>query len=573
MAVTSKSFARLRCENQFRPGENVKFILEYSENLAPIQATLQIDLGYGLFVPVYTQSQYANTAIEGVWFEEFVVPAYGLGLEPDEVNFVSMPAGQGATAKVLLGDTATYGTDNRYNYELAKLNECASKYRDHHESPEWQAMMEDAIANATNLPIPAEEHEKQEAIIMAINAYRANPSWRTAANIGVAYANGLMACTFNVTDETKVFESNTIQVPVYVASKYPIAWLDNYGEPPYETTITSSVFDKKVWYYRVYSTPASEKFDYINSYRGVLYDSHNKIVKDTGIKHDWILTTSPNHSIRFRGLKDGQTYTAKVFGSTVGGYHIESQPLTVHVDIQPFEPSPYVTLTNAPAKGSVKIETHIPASYSAISIYRSIEGADEWMLVSRIVTSDDVTIYDPGAVAGIPYTYKVVADNTSYYASIIHKFNGVCIWDRYGCYCAEVNVTKYAIDKNARTVFQTTVGSKYPYAIIPSVADYHESGSTSGSFFDTEDDCQIKQEEIQEGNASYSHAMLDWLNNGQAKMLKYDDGFAAIVAIDGSPSISQDENELYINNFGWKEIANWENLEDWITCGLIEEEE
>ena len=64
--------------------------------------------------------------------------------------------------------------------------------------------------------------------------------------------------------------------------------------------------------------------------------------------------------------------------------------------------------------------------------------------------------------------------------------------------------------------------------------------------------------------------MLDFLNDGKAKFLKYDSGQAWIVAITGEPSVENDNTDTMVNvKFNWSECADIDNNEDYIKVGLV----
>lgn len=555
---TLNTFARLNKPKQFRPREPVTFNLQYSEDLAPTKATLKIYGGdYGLDYLPYKQTQYINTAIDGVFFETFEVPAYALGEDPCEASDWTMTTAQrGLTVVVEMGD----GQEADYPVKAMKVRSkgimLSSKYNPESEDwfVEWKSVVEEMneCYGGFTVPTSIPTHEEVRAVNARFHELYCNDSGHVS----------------NVT-----FSSNLLSVPLYFAPEKPLVWAGSLEE-----TITSSVWNTYIFYNSCFSQIGSQTDHYINSYRYFLYDGNRRIVFDSGIRYDWSLTNNLSKNILFSGLKDNKTYYCKARATLVGGYVIESEVKTLHVKYKTvLLTSDELSVRNIHSKGVVEIATKIKKKFDKLIIDRTVKNEGQYLQIGQYDTSENIIILDSMCLPNTVYTYRVTAyDNDvlvgTYCSEITHEFSGLCLADIYGVYCAKVNEHKYPVQKNARTTFQTTTGSKYPYAIITSAADYHESSSTSGNFFDTENECMPTNEDIQNGNNEHSHTILNWLNNGCAKLLKYDNGFAAIIAIDGKPSIQQNETtRLYSVNFGWNEIADCKDIGNYTKCGLVGE--
>lgn len=377
----------------------------------------------------------------------------------------------------------------------------------------------------------------------------------------------------NVTDP--IFTSNTILVPFYLAPEYPLDFGMNETPP---TTADSSVF--KPWAsYHYYSGFSATNDCELNSYRLLLYDNDENIIWDGGTKYDWSPNPQTYQQMQFTGLKDNTTYKYKIKGSLVGGYQVESPMYAVKVK---YKANPVTSnvllLENKPYKGCVHISTNIPETHTRVIVKRCVKDTDEFVTLRTRNTKGDIQFNDYMCLPNKVYTYKLAVYNgdelvKEYNNEIEHTMVGICICDLYGAYATEVEVTKYPIAKNSRAIFQEPVGNKYPYAVITSNLNYFKSGSTKGTFLEGNSDCSITQDDINDGNEAYSISFLDWLNNGRTKLLKYDSGFAVIVAIEGEPQTEGESNatgkSLLGTTFGWREIADKDDIDNYTKLGLI----
>lgn len=371
------------------------------------------------------------------------------------------------------------------------------------------------------------------------------------------------------------FISNSVYLPLYHAPLKPLFW--GNWDTPNPTVINSSSTKLSVSYY-FYGGGVLESNNQINSYRYMLYDENYNLIYDSKNKFDWISSTYVNHWLKFNDLENNKTYHAKVKATLVGGYELTSDYLTFTTSFadRPTTSDKF-TLVNNKRGGCVEAKTTLTEAHTKITLSRCIKDSEEYLTIKTFNTDGNYTFKDYMCLPNKTYTYKLDVFNGellvgTYYSEITHEIEGVCVADIYGAYSTFINVTKYSITKNARELFQETVGSKYPFGVVTTEADYFKSGSLAGEFIEDIDDCTKYQENLTKGNAALCKRMMNWLNNGEAKLLKYDDGFAAIIMKEGEISENANDNDpSHTITFSWREIADKEDIENYTKLGMVGE--
>lgn len=564
MTPTVNTYARLECSATFRPSESGRFILYYSSDLCPMYATLRFFSGKYGFGTSYRYITSIETCTEGR--EQEVLAQYvdeGWG---QTVIIKDRYRGYGAVWAYIPIGNGDFAWQDIGVADNSSSSPETSHYYKHTQ-----------FANSITAGQPSEE--------FIIPAYRIGEEPFNQDFNSFSYSGKLQARVDfgNELDMeghviNPVFSSNTILVPFYLAPKNPLDFGFNINdEPPSECD--SSVF-KPYANYHYYSGFSATSVCELNSYRALLYDKDENLVWDGGTKYDWATDPYVSKQMKFTGLKDNTTYKYKIKGTLVGGYELESPMYTVKVK---YKESPITStvllLENRQYKGCVHITTKIPETHTGVIIKRCIKDTDEFITIKTRNTTGDITFNDYMCLPNTVYTYKLDIYNgdelvAEYNNEIMHTISGICITDSMGAYATDVEVTKYPIAKNARAIFQEAVGNKYPYAVITSNLNYFKSGSTKGTFADSEDECHVTATELMNGNEPYSIAFLEWLNNGRVKLLKYGSGFSAIVAIDGEPQLESESNTdkaLCRVSFGWQEIANKDDISNYTELGLIGE--
>lgn len=561
---TVNTYARLECLETFRPSENGRFTLYYSSDLCPMYATLRFFGGTYEFGTTYRYVASIETCAEGQ--EQEVLAQYVDAGWGQTVIIKDRNGGNGAVwAYIPIGDGKCAWCDIGVAENYAASPEASHYYK------------QTQYANTTTAGQPSEE--------FIVPAYRIGEEPFNRDFVSFSY-NGKLQARVDFGNEidmeghviNPVFTSNTILVPFYLAPKNPLDFGININDEP-PSKCDSSVF-KPYANYHYYSGFSATSVCELNSYRTLLYDKDENLIWDGGAKYDWANDPYTSKQIKFTGLKNNTTCKYKIKGTLVGGYELESPTYTVKVKYKENPAtSTVLLLENKQYKGCVRVSTKIPDEHTRVAIKRCIKDTDEFITIKTRNTTGDITFNDYMCLPNTVYTYKVAVYNGNelikeYSNEITHIISGICIADSIGAYATDVEVTKYPVSKNARTIFQETVGSKYPYAVITGNLNYFKSGSTKGAFAYSEDECHVTVSELMSGNESYSVAFLEWLNNGKVKLLKYGSGFCAIVAIDGEPQLENETNTdkaLCGVSFGWREVADKDDVSNYTELGLIGE--
>lgn len=308
----------------------------------------------------------------------------------------------------------------------------------------------------------------------------------------------------------------------------------------------------------------------VASYRLFLYDSGKKLISATETLTDWDTAIWHRKSYPFKNLKDKTRYYVSVQITLVGGYTLrrDYEPIYVH-----YRDVPHVTsklnLVNDRKKGCVNISLPIKEIYTRAVISRSEVGEYDFLVLGNMWSSEnEVTYSDYYAIPKHKYIYQVVLYNDSTiidsYTNIIeHITDVVTIADIYGGYSAVGDIKKYPISRNDRGELVTVMDKEFPYEIINGSANY-ETGSVSGLFADVED-CKVNLD-----NITYSTMLRRWLNNGNAKLLKYYTGEAWIVGVKGISTDEPDENtDVLSTSFNWEQIGNAYDNSEYERLGLV----
>lgn len=303
----------------------------------------------------------------------------------------------------------------------------------------------------------------------------------------------------------------------------------------------------------------------VNSYCVLMYDSQKNLVRQSDEMFDWENSSQTYITYKLRNLQDKYEGYVQVRASLAGGYNIYSNMAEISVNYAtPPETSENIKLSNR--NGQVKIE--IVNMNGTLRISRSELYANEYLTLLTYNTSgSDSVIYDNYAISGTTYIYKVerVNGNTvleTRYAQITHVMNGVHISDITGAYHATVYDTLYPVTRNDRPGISSPMDSVKPVAIINGLQN-NDNGSIN-ALFSNEDECNLKFDD----NTGTAVDMRKWLNNGKAKLLKYDNGEAWIVTTTANAT-NKNENGLYYTSFNWEEIGDVKDINDYIRLGLV----
>lgn len=309
----------------------------------------------------------------------------------------------------------------------------------------------------------------------------------------------------------------------------------------------------------------------INSYRVILFDQNYNIVQDSGALYDWENSSVIYKTYTLYGLSDHTEYYVLVRITLNGGYTLTTDytQLTVDYD-EEVEISPFLSIENESAEGRIKISVASPLPYDRIVISRTVVNANDYLQIKDSKGVQSV-FYDYYALPNTSYIYRATLYQSgkvcaTYYGKITHRINGICIADIYAGYSALSFTQKYPVSKNTRSSILEPMDSKYPYAVINGSLDY-DSGSITAIFTPIKE-CNPDFSD----NSEYSKTIRHWLNNGEAKLLKYYNGECWIVSVSNATTEQSENTDILTTTFNWTEIADAKKIENYIKLGMVQNE-
>lgn len=211
---------------------------------------------------------------------------------------------------------------------------------------------------------------------------------------------------------------------------------------------------------------------------------------------------------------------------------------------------------------------------TSVRIKRRESGSNSWVSLYEqpIITKDDLNIefFDRFAKAKTKYDYALVPilnhslEGIASQASITPDFEGLYVMglDIWFSTSLECSIT---YDRNHPSSVVETIGNKYPFVIYNTQQNY-DSGSAAGVFarFDT-DKCDWDYA----NSFAYRKKLLDFLTDGTAKILKFDDGRGWLIGrSDVITNEEMDHPYAVLTTFHWVEIGDMDSTLDLYTTGL-----
>ncbi|MCM1334363.1 MAG: hypothetical protein NC084_12575 [Bacteroides sp.] len=359
------------------------------------------------------------------------------------------------------------------------------------------------------------------------------------------------------------FTSNEIAVDILVN------WKGDFGITDTPLTASGSTKKIKIKYVQRDSVGASDATD-VNSYRVALYDTEYNLIQESGAMYDWTKSYL-YREYTLTGLEDRTEYLVRVQVTLNGGYVFDSGYLSLSVKYaEESILSPNLLVENEPTKGRIKLRVQTDISYDRAVVSRTVLDADDYIQLKEY-SRRGFTYYDYYALPNVTYSYRVVLYSgdtivATYYQRLTHRISGICIADQYGGYHAMAFTKKYPVNKNDRAAIVEPMDSKYPYAVINGNLDY-DSGSISATFAPL-GDCMPDFS----NNAGYSQRVRHWLNNGEAKLLKYYNGECWLVSVSGITTEQEGDSDVLSTTFNWTQIADATQNENYIKLGMMNNE-
>ena len=208
-----------------------------------------------------------------------------------------------------------------------------------------------------------------------------------------------------------------------------------------------------------------------------------------------------------------------------------------------------------------------------ILVKRRRKGEFEWFTLYDIPAnkSEDYlfTVIDPYAPKGT-LEYAAVPIINGYesdysIAEITYDFDGILLLEKDKGVHTILDVT-LAEDKNAQIGLANTVAGKYPFVFYNGENNYF-TGTVSATFV------ELVRDGLPEKSRLYEHYedVMEFLNNGKPKILKYWDGRIRLISITTPPNNTSEEHfDKHTITFSYTEIGSIYSNRDMKAYGFLD---
>ncbi len=149
-------------------------------------------------------------------------------------------------------------------------------------------------------------------------------------------------------------------------------------------------------------------------------------------------------------------------------------------------------------------------------------------------------------------------------ASTTSRFDGAVISDSAISYHVLLDPKITNTTRNRESKVVTTLNGKYPYIFWGSESNY-DSSNFSGTIIKN-DGCDSWDFD---GSYRYREDMINWLTNGDAKILKMSDGREWMMAVDGNVDVDNSEHLDKVSiSFNFTQIGDFDSSDDLSNNGL-----
>ena len=323
----------------------------------------------------------------------------------------------------------------------------------------------------------------------------------------------------------------------------------------------------------------------LNQYSFVLYDGEDKQLSTSGAQYVGSTSLPPTLVVwTVSGLEDGKDYKIIVNGITAYGTQVTTGFVSFSVKYDSPELPIPIELTNKCDEGYIEIHTASPnpigGDVKMLKLKRRKYGDFNWVTINSATIIPtrpyDIVWHDNLAQSGVTYEYAVVPVSSGVEGryvtdNILARFNGLFICSKDKIYKLYEGIAYGSGQREQKVGVFEPYGRKYP--IVTSNANInYDTGSFSGlilpeNYMETG---KIDRKAIVERK----DAILDFLTNKSAKIIKDFNTNIWLCMITGSPSVT------YESSFGmgvvsidasWVEIGDVNNSSDMYSAGFIEE--
>lgn len=232
----------------------------------------------------------------------------------------------------------------------------------------------------------------------------------------------------------------------------------------------------------------------------------------------------------------------------------------------------YASFENSLNAGNVD---YVISEITLIRVKRRVKNTFTWITLFEVPISGESDIhferFDFYAQSGVEYEYALIPvingiEGNINVNSVLSEFEGIYIIEKEQAFKTILDVSVQS-QKNRPNAVVNTIDRKYPYVISNGKNNYY-SGTATGVFIELDyDTCQWKVDE----GWKYREGLMEFLQNGQPKILKHEDGRMWLVMIVDNPSESASEHpDKAVTTFNWVETGDCKSSHDLYDNGLID---
>lgn len=290
------------------------------------------------------------------------------------------------------------------------------------------------------------------------------------------------------------------------------------------TTITfpSYTFDVKYTY-------NDTQGELMNGCQFFLYDSDKQVISQSKMYYG-----SKARSYKIDGLDSGDVYYMRAVGQSLNGFALDTGFNEIRVNFDITQSNLMISATNVKDKGGIHVTGYLAidngVTYDTLRIKRRKVGTFTWTTIMEIDISGNrssasVDFYDYYALGRkTKYQYAIVpvtadTEQNIAVAQVESDFYGAVLADLNTNYLIGLDVKVDSVERNRESSVVTTLSSKYPYVFYGSEANYY-TGQFSGTVIKYLGNDQFDFD----NSPAYREDMVNWLTNGEPKVLKMWDG-------------------------------------------------
>ena len=216
---------------------------------------------------------------------------------------------------------------------------------------------------------------------------------------------------------------------------------------------------------------------------------------------------------------------------------------------------------------------------ASLRLKRRKKGKSAWDTIYEQTVNGDATklnftFYDKTCRANTSYEYTIVpvigqVEGNFYTNEIKTNFVGLYLMDSNYIYQTELDVNISPKRTKPRNVI-STINRRCPYVVSNGAINY-ENGTVSAQWVSYD---QLTDVWDIDGQREYLTGFEDFLNNGQPKIMKYEDGRMWLIEVSSSDITQAEEYSVaqVHTSFDWTEIGDADSMSDLYLHGLSDVE-